>query len=55
VRIVFLGSEGMFGRDAVPLLAEAGHSVLAGDLPRVDITDPPGLLAFLSAAPACTW
>lgn len=52
MRIVFLGSEGMFGRDAVPLLAEAGHSVLAGDLPRVDITDPPGLLEFLSAAPA---
>jgi dTDP-4-dehydrorhamnose reductase len=52
MRIVLLGSGGMFGRDAVPLLQEAGHSVLAGDLPAVDISDPPGLLEFLAARPA---
>ncbi|MEW5764826.1 MAG: dTDP-4-dehydrorhamnose reductase [Acidobacteriota bacterium] len=52
MRIVLLGSDGMFGRDAVPLLLEAGHSVLAGDLPRVDITDLRALLEFLSAESA---
>lgn len=51
MRIILLGAGGMFGTDAQPLFEAAGHSVRAGDLPDVDITDRASLARFLDAAP----
>jgi len=49
---VVLGARGMLGSDLVPALrADPGFArVEAADLPKVDITDPSGLRAYLAAA-----
>lgn len=47
MRLILLGAEGMFGRDAAPALREAGFEVIPGDLPAVDIADEGSLKAFL--------
>ena len=49
MRLILLGAEGMFGRDAAPALREAGFEVIPGDLPAVDIADEGSLKAFLDA------
>lgn len=51
MRLIFLGANGMLGRDAVPLFEAAGHQVAKADLPEVDITSATSLAAFLDAHP----
>jgi len=46
-KLSLLGSAGMFGRDAEPVLISNGFSVTGGDLPEVDICDEGSLGRFL--------
>jgi len=48
-RIAVLGARGMFGRDAAPILAAAGHAVAGADLPEVDIADGASVERFFAA------
>jgi dTDP-4-dehydrorhamnose reductase len=47
--LILLGANGMFGRDAVPVLEAAGFEVQPADLPEVDIADRASLERFLDA------
>jgi dTDP-4-dehydrorhamnose reductase len=52
VRLLLLGANGMFGRDAAPVLRAAGHEVAGADLPEVDVADSASLGGFLDGHPA---
>ncbi len=52
VRLLLLGANGMFGRDAAAVFAQAGFGVAGADLPEVDITSASGVAGFLDANPA---
>ena len=52
MKLILLGANGMFGRDAVPLFEAAGHEILGADLPEVDLADPESLGSFLGRHPA---
>lgn len=52
MKLILLGANGMFGRDALPVLRQAGHEVTGADLPEVDAADPGSLGGFLDLHPA---
>lgn len=48
-RLVLLGANGMFGRDAAPVFERVGYQVVGADLPDVDIASQGSLASFLDA------
>lgn len=52
MRLILLGANGMFGRDASGFFRRRGHQVIPADLPEVDITDAPSLQAWIGNHPA---
>lgn len=50
-RLVLLGANGMFGKDAVPVFEAAGYEVVGADLPEADITSAKSLAELLDAHP----
>ncbi len=51
MKILIAGSAGMLGHDAQRAAERAGHDLLLGDLPELDITDGAAVRAFLAEQP----
>jgi dTDP-4-dehydrorhamnose reductase len=51
MKILIAGSAGMLGRDAQYAAERAGHDLLLGDLPELDITDAAAVRAFVAEQP----
>jgi len=52
VRLLVTGAAGMLGHDVARAGERSGHELILVDLPEVDITDPPGLDAYLDGLQA---
>jgi dTDP-4-dehydrorhamnose reductase len=51
MKILIAGSAGMLGHDAQRAAERAGHELVLGDLPELDITDAAAVHAFLAQRP----
>ena len=54
-RLVLLGANGMFGRDAAPVFERVGYQVVGADLPEVDIASRGSLAASLTPTRRPSW